>query len=105
NLSLGKNSIIEIPKDRWDVSQYYDPRPAQEGKINCKWLGALEDMEYFDPLFFNISPTEAEGMDPQQRIFMQEAYKAIEDAGYSGSQLGNKKCGVYLGILNNEYSM
>ncbi|WP_336078347.1 SDR family NAD(P)-dependent oxidoreductase [Paenibacillus sp. 203] len=105
NLALGKNSIIEIPKDRWDVSQYYDPRPAQEGKINCKWLGALEDMEYFDPLFFNISPTEAEGMDPQQRIFMQEAYKAIEDAGYSGSQLGNKKCGVYLGILNNEYSM
>ncbi|MEK5142623.1 SDR family NAD(P)-dependent oxidoreductase [Paenibacillus sp. FSL M7-0134] len=105
NLALGKNSIIEIPKDRWDVSQYYDPRPAQEGKINCKWLGVLEDMEYFDPLFFNISPTEAEGMDPQQRIFMQEAYKAIEDAGYSGSQLGNKKCGVYLGILNNEYSM
>ncbi|WP_141697485.1 SDR family NAD(P)-dependent oxidoreductase, partial [Paenibacillus polymyxa] len=105
NLALGKNSITEIPKDRWDVSQYYDPRPAQEGKINCKWLGVLEDMEYFDPLFFNISPTEAEGMDPQQRIFMQEAYKAIEDAGYSGSQLGNKKCGVYLGILNNEYSM
>ncbi|QYK63046.1 Acyl carrier protein [Paenibacillus sp. S25] len=105
NLALGKNSIIEIPKDRWDVSEYYDPRPAQEGKINCKWLGVLEDMEYFDPLFFNISPTEAEGMDPQQRIFMQEAYKAIEDAGYSGSQLGNKKCGVYLGILNNEYSM
>ncbi|MDY7989342.1 SDR family NAD(P)-dependent oxidoreductase [Paenibacillus polymyxa] len=105
NLALGKNSIIEIPKERWDVSQYYDPRPAQEGKINCKWLGVLEDMEYFDPLFFNISPTEAEGMDPQQRIFMQEAYKAIEDAGYSGSQLGNKKCGVYLGILNNEYSM
>ncbi|MDQ0495501.1 polyketide synthase PksN [Paenibacillus brasilensis] len=105
NLAQGKNSIIEIPKDRWNVDAYYDPRPAQEGKINCKWLGALEDMEYFDPLFFNISPTEAEGMDPQQRIFMQEAYKAVEDAGYSGSQLGNKKCGVYLGILNNEYSM
>nr|WP_226001950.1 SDR family NAD(P)-dependent oxidoreductase [Paenibacillus sp. BJ-4] len=105
NLAQGKNSIVEIPKDRWDVNQYYDPSPGQEGKINCKWLGALEDMEYFDPLFFNISPTEAEGMDPQQRIFIQEAYKAFEDAGYSGSQLGNKKCGVYLGILNNEYSM
>ncbi|MBU9709974.1 SDR family NAD(P)-dependent oxidoreductase [Paenibacillus sp. AK121] len=105
NLAQGQNSIVEIPKNRWDVDSLYDPRPAQEGKVNCKWLGALEDIEYFDPLFFNISPTEAEGMDPQQRIFLQEAYKAFEDAGYSGSQLGNKKCGVYLGILNNEYSM
>ncbi|KZE65577.1 polyketide synthase, partial [Paenibacillus jamilae] len=105
NLAQGQNSIVEIPKDRWDVDPLYDPRPAQEGKINCKWLGALKDIEYFDPLFFNISPTEAEGMDPQQRIFLQEAYKAFEDAGYSGSQLANKKCGVYLGILNNEYSM
>nr|WP_246027806.1 MULTISPECIES: SDR family NAD(P)-dependent oxidoreductase [Paenibacillus] len=105
NLAQAKNSIVEIPKDRWDVDEYYDPRPAQEGKTYCKWLGALEEIEYFDPLFFNISPTEAEGMDPQQRIFLQEAYKAFEDAGYSVSQLGNKKCGVYLGILNNEYSM
>ncbi|MGN9166787.1 SDR family NAD(P)-dependent oxidoreductase [Paenibacillus polymyxa] len=105
NLAQGQNSIVEIPKNRWDVDPLYDPRPAQEGKVNCKWLGALKDIEYFDPLFFNISPTEAEGMDPQQRIFLQEAYKAFEDAGYSGSQLGNKKCGVYLGILNNEYSM
>ena len=76
-----------------------------EGKIYCKWLGMLEEIEYFDPLFFNISPVEAEGMDPQHRIFIQEGYKAFEDAGYSPRMLSDQKCGVYLGIMSNEYGM
>jgi len=105
NLIHGKNSIKEIPKDRWDVNQYYDPRPSQVGKIYCKSLGVLEDVDHFDSLFFNISPTEAETMDPQHRIFLQEGYKAFEDAGYSKQLLNNKRCGVYLGIMSNEYGM
>ena len=68
-------------------------------------MGSLEDVEYFDPLFFHISPTEAEGIDPQHRIFLQEGYKAFEDAGYRRHLLNHKKCGVYLGIMNNEYGM
>ncbi len=105
NLLQGRNSIREIPNFRWNVHEYYDPSPAQKGKIYCKWLGMLEDIEYFDPLFFNISPGEAEGMDPQHRLFLQEGYKAFEDAGYNAQLLSNKKCGVYLGIMGNEYGM
>jgi acyl transferase domain-containing protein/aryl carrier-like protein len=105
NLTHGKNSIKEIPKSRWDVNQYYDPRPSQIGKIYCKSLGVLDDVDYFDSLFFNISPTEAETMDPQHRIFLQEGYKAFEDAGYNKQLLNNKRCGVYLGIMSNEYGM
>ena len=105
NLVHGRNSIREIPKSRWNVDQYYDPRPSRKGKVYCKHLGSLDDIEYFDPMFFNISPAEAEGMDPQQRIFIQEAYKAFEDAGYSCRLLNSKKCGVYLGIMSNEYGM
>ncbi|GCF07146.1 hypothetical protein KDI_07100 [Dictyobacter arantiisoli] len=103
NLAQGKNCVREIPRERWDSNRYYDPRPFQEGKINCKWLGALDDIEYFDPLFFNISPGEAEVIDPQQRLFLEEAYKAFEDAGYSPQSLNNLKCNVYLGIMGNEY--
>ncbi len=105
NLFNARNSIKEIPKSRWDVSQYYDPRPYQRGKVYCKWLGMLDDVEYFDPLFFNISPAEAEGMDPQHRLFLQEGYKAFEDAGFNCQSLNNKNCGVYLGIMNSEYGM
>jgi len=105
NLVQGRNSIKEIPSCRWDVNKYYDPRPMQNGKYYCKWIGLLDDIEYFDPLFFNISPTEAELMDPQHRIFLQEGYRAFEDAGYSRQSLNGKKCGVYLGIMSNEYGM
>jgi acyl transferase domain-containing protein len=105
NLVQAKNLIQEIPKSRWDVNQYYDPRLSQKGKVYCKSIGLLDEIENFDPTFFSISATEAAAMDPQHRIFLQEGYKAFEDAGYSRQVLSNKKCGVYLGIMNNEYSM
>ncbi|SFM59219.1 polyketide synthase PksJ [Chitinophaga sp. YR627] len=104
NLLAGKNAVREIPLSRWDVQSYYDPRPLQKGKVYCKWLGMLDDIAEFDPLFFSLSPGEAEWMDPQHRIFLQEAYKAFEDAGYPGEALNEQKCGVYLGIMSNEYA-
>ena len=103
NLIKGKNSVSEIPKTRWNVDSYFDPEPKQ-GKIYCKWLGMLDDIDCFDPLFFQISPSEAEIMDPQHRLFLQESYRAFEDAGYSSENLSNMKCGVYLGIMSSEYS-
>src|SRR2546421_6573619 len=61
NLVQGKNAIREIPRSRFDVSDYYDPNPVASEKISCKWLGALDEIEYFDPLFFHLSPAEAKG--------------------------------------------
>ncbi|MGN6152093.1 MAG: SDR family NAD(P)-dependent oxidoreductase, partial [Lysobacteraceae bacterium] len=105
NLVEGRNAIREIPASRWDVSAYYDPTPGKPGKIYCKWLGMLDDADEFDPMFFQISPSEAEIMDPQHRLFMQESYRAFQDAGYSSAALSNRKCGVYLGIMSSEYSL
>lgn len=105
NLAQGRDCVDEVPESRWSVSDHYDPRPHQEGKVNCKWMGHLDDIEIFDPLFFGIPPAEAESMDPQQRLFLQEAYHAFEDAGYDPSTLSGRKCGVYLGIMSSEYGM
>ncbi|WNO11561.1 beta-ketoacyl synthase N-terminal-like domain-containing protein [Teredinibacter sp. KSP-S5-2] len=104
NLVSGKNSITEVPSDRWDVNEYYDPDPKKEGKVYCKWLGAVDDIDCFDPLFFKISPAEAKTMDPQQRLFLEESFKTFEDAGYSSQSLNGKKCGVYTAIIGNEYA-
>jgi acyl transferase domain-containing protein/enoyl-CoA hydratase/carnithine racemase/acyl carrier protein/SAM-dependent methyltransferase len=104
NLTAAKNSIVEIPRHRWDVGRFYDPDPSKPDKTCSKWLGVLDDADCFDPLFFRISPQEALHIDPQQRLFLQEAYRAFEDAGYSGESLSAKKCGVYLGISMNEYA-
>src|SRR5205085_7869189 len=105
NLVQAKDCVHEIPRTRFNVSDYYDQNPATLGKTYCKELGALEGIEHFDPLFFHLSPAEAEGMDPQQRLFLEEGYKAFEDAGYSPGLLSNSKCGVYLGIIKHEYSL
>ncbi|RDZ28511.1 SDR family NAD(P)-dependent oxidoreductase [Lysobacter silvisoli] len=104
NLAEGRNSIREIPPERWDVNAYYDPTPGKPGKVYCKWLGMLDGAEHFDPMFFQISPAEAEVMDPQHRLFMQESYRAFQDAGYSSAALSDRKCGVYMGIMSSDYS-
>ncbi|HEV2963363.1 MAG TPA: polyketide synthase, partial [Candidatus Angelobacter sp.] len=103
NLTTGRDSVREVPKSRWDTDKYYDPNPAAPGKTYSKWAGLLEDIEYFDPLFFNISPLEAEFMDPQQRLFLQEAWRAFEDAGYAPSALSGTQCGVFVGVSSGDY--
>ncbi|KAA1246242.1 SDR family NAD(P)-dependent oxidoreductase, partial [Aquimarina sp. RZ0] len=111
-LKNGKDCITEIPKERWDASLYYDEDRNAEGKTYTKWGGFLKGVDQFDPLFFNISPREAEMMDPQERIFLQCVHKAIEDAGYSKESLMNTrtedaegKVGVFVGVMFQEYQL
>lgn len=103
NLKNGINSVREIT--RWDVDKYYtSSSQCENGKVTTKWCAELNDVETFDPLFFNISPAEAELMDPQQRLFLQEAWKALEDAGYSDTELDKMKCGVFAGYNMSDYA-
>jgi hypothetical protein len=48
----GVDAIAEIPPDRFDVGEVYDPRPGMPGKINTKWGGFLEGADEVDPYFF-----------------------------------------------------
>ncbi|HFL6280765.1 TPA: thioester reductase domain-containing protein [Pseudomonas aeruginosa] len=103
NLLDGRDCVGEIPATRWDVDAYFDPAIPSPGKAYSKWLGSLDAIECFDPLFFNIAPSEAQRMDPQQRLFLEEGYRAFEDAGRSPRELSESRCGVYLGISGSEY--
>ena len=103
NLATGVDSITEVPSERWDVGRFFDPDPKAEGKTYCKWAGFIDDVDKFDPLFFNLAHAEAEVMDPQQRIFLEESWKAFENAGYSAKSLSNVKCGVFVGAAVGEY--
>jgi acyl transferase domain-containing protein len=103
-LKEGACAITEIPAQRWAVSDFYSKTLDDNGTSISKWGGFVDHPDYFDPAFFYLSPQEAELMDPQQRIFLQESWKAIEDAGYAASDLSGKKCGVYAGVMNNDYA-
>ncbi len=102
-LESGKSLIEEIPKDRWDINEHFSTDEKAFNKTYSKWGSFLRDIDKFDPLFFRISGKEAEGMDPQQRFFLQHCWKALEDAAIVPDQLNGKKCGVYVGASQGDY--
>ena len=113
NLKSGRNCIQEVPHDRWDWREFFDADKGKPGKSYSKWGGFLSDIDKFDPLFFHISPPEAEMLDPQERLFLEQAYACIEDAGYTPASLGAstdpafpsiRKVGVFVGVMNSHYT-
>ena len=118
NLRQGRDCITEIPPARWDSHLYFDTDKNKPGTTSCKWGGFIDGVDEFDPLFFNISPLEAEIMDPQERLFLECVYATLEDAGYTrrswdkpksnSTYLGNVSggnVGVFVGVMYEEYQL
>ncbi|MFC0498024.1 SDR family NAD(P)-dependent oxidoreductase [Streptomyces mutabilis] len=105
NLRTGTDSVTEIPARRWDHTPYFDEAKAKPGKSYSRWGGFLDGIELFDPLFFNIAPAEAEFLDPQERLFLETTWQAVEDAGYARRSLAGKKVGVFAGVMFGQYQL
>ncbi|NEO53136.1 MAG: SDR family NAD(P)-dependent oxidoreductase [Okeania sp. SIO3B5] len=103
-LSNGKDSITEIPLERWDLDSYYDPNPDTPGKMYIRHAALVEKVDQFDPRFFGISNREAYSLDPQQRFILEVTWEALERAGINPQQLENTQTGVFLGIGQNDYA-
>ncbi|HEX8539970.1 MAG TPA: SDR family oxidoreductase, partial [Cystobacter sp.] len=112
NLTQGVDCISEVPRDRWNHEAYFASEKGTAGKSYSKWGGFIDGVDQFDPLFFNISPREAVGMDPQERLFLQCVYAALEDAGYTREDMGSSQApgqdndvGVFVGVMYEEYQL
>ncbi|OBI87052.1 type I polyketide synthase [Mycobacterium asiaticum] len=103
-LSGAVDAIREIPDDRFDIDEFYDPDPETPGKIYSRNGGYLEGIDGFDPEFFGISPREAVWMDPQQRLMLEIVWEGLERAGYSPAALRGSRSGIFVGVAANEYS-
>ncbi len=103
-LSGGVDAIREIPEDRFDVDEFYDPDRQTPGKMYTRSGGYLDSVDKFDPEFFGISPREAVWIDPQQRLMLEIAWEGLERAGYSPASLRGSRTGVFVGVAANEYS-
>jgi len=102
-LTNSGDGISEIPADRWNADEYYDPDQFAPGRMSSKWGGFLPDVAGFDADYFGISPREAEAMDPQQRLMLEVAYEAIEHAGIATKDLSGVRAAVMLGVYYGEY--
>ncbi|MEO8152059.1 MAG: type I polyketide synthase [Rhizobacter sp.] len=96
-LSTGVDAITEVPASRIDLARFFDPRPATPGHMMSRRGGFLDRMEEFDAEFFGISPREAQYIDPQQRVLLEAAWEALEDAGQDVLRLEGSSTAVYVG--------
>jgi acyl transferase domain-containing protein len=105
-LLLEEREVVgDVPASRWPVEAYYDPDAGAPGKTVSRRGGFLDDVAGFDAGFFGISPREAADMDPQQRLALELAWEALEDAGIRPRALRDSETGVYQGIKFNDYEL
>ncbi|WP_260115121.1 beta-ketoacyl synthase N-terminal-like domain-containing protein [Massilia sp. MB5] len=103
-LRSGRSAIGEIPAERWNWRDYAPGAAGGRAPISSRYGGFIDDIDRFDPLFFQIAMAEAHNMDPQERLFVEQAYCCIEDAGHVPATLSrDKRVGVYVGVMNANY--
>lgn len=97
NLRYGKLCIDRFPDARrTDTDRFLSIKPYN-GTDPYQRQGYINEIDKFDPVFFGITPDEADKMEPVQRIFLETTWGAIEDAGYSDKAIMNSKTGVFVG--------
>ncbi|WP_160161925.1 type I polyketide synthase, partial [Streptomyces sp. F-3] len=101
----GIDAIREVPRDRWNAREWLDPDPRAPGKTTTRWGGFLDDVSRFDAELFRISPAEARHMDPQQRMALEVAWAALEDARIAHDGLHGTRTGVFFGTMAQEYHL
>lgn len=105
-LKNGVDCIRDFPQKRKeDTDRYLRFIHTPEKKIRYSPGAYLDRIDTFDNEFFHISRKEASLLDPNQKVFLETAWKAIEDAGYGGRKLKGSKTGVYVGFTDKfDYS-
>ncbi|MDI1475031.1 type I polyketide synthase [Polyangium sp. y55x31] len=103
-LREGRHGIREVPPERWDIEAFFDEDLKKPGKMSTRWGGFVDGIEQFDAPFFSISRREGEHMDPQQRIVLELAWEAIEDARMDPAALCGRAIGVFVGAMWSDYA-
>src|SRR6201994_4012773 len=99
----GRDAISEVPADRWDVDEFFDADPAAPGKVVTRRAGFVDDVTGFDAPFFGMSTREVRMLDPQHRLLLETAWRAVEHSGTAPTALAGTNTGVYVGLATHDY--
>ena len=101
-LMNGDVATSVVPGERWDVDRVHSDQ-LRPGTMNTRFAHFIDDADLFDHEFFGISPVEAAALDPQQRLVLQSAWRAIEDAALDPRALAGTDTGVFVGMMSSEW--
>ena len=104
-LLRGDDLVTEVPADRWDADEYYDPEPGVPGRSVSRWGAFLDDVAGFDSEFFGMGEREATAIDPQHRLMLETSWEAIEHAGINPATVTGSQTGVFVGLTHGDYAL
>jgi mycocerosic acid synthase len=104
-LLRGDDLVTEIPGERWDAEERYDPERGVPGRSVSRWGGFLDDVGGFDASFFGFGEREASAIDPQHRLLLETSWEAVEHAGLAPSSLAGSSTGVFVGLSHDDYTV
>ena len=108
NIVLGKDSVTEVPDERWNKELYYNPDSTASDMSHSKWGGFIPRID-FDPLEFGIPPQSLAAIEPTQLLTLLVAKQAMQHAGYASQGVDKENVSVIIGAeggndLANSYS-
>ncbi|MHA2250886.1 MAG: SDR family NAD(P)-dependent oxidoreductase [Candidatus Kariarchaeaceae archaeon] len=105
NIVSGRNSIGDIPDDRWDPDLYYSSDRNEPDKTYSKIGAFIKDFE-FNSLEYRIPPMVVNSIDIVQQMALYASKEALEDANYQSKDFPNERCAVIIGnSLGGEISI
>ncbi|KAM7194536.1 hypothetical protein V8F20_007892 [Naviculisporaceae sp. PSN 640] len=105
-LVQGRDTVSEVPPDRFDLDAHFDPTMEGENTVGTRFGNFVSNPGFFDAGFFNMSPREAQQTDPMQRLALVTAYEALEMAGFVPGRTPSShpsRVGTYYGQASDDY--
>lgn len=100
-----RDAVRAVPEARWSGAAFFDRDAGRPGHLRTLSGGYLDDVTSFDAHFFGITPHEAARIDPQQRLFLETTWEALQDAGIVPERLAGTKTAVYAGVSGHDYGI
>ncbi len=104
-LRSGRSGIRPLPRDRWDVDAHTSDDPDAPAAIRTAGGGFLDQIDEFDAKFFSIPPKQAPYLDPHQRLLLETAWEALENAGTDPAALRHGDGAVYVGATPMDFML
>ena len=106
NISEGRSAWTDVPEDRYNWKSFHHPNLDIQGAHNQRGGHFLsQNVAAFDARFFGLAPAEAGAMDPQQRILLEVAYEALENAGLPVEKIQGSNTGVFVATFTHDYEL